>query len=88
MDLHRQAFGNDGRFVSGLQSVSDLLSALAVASLAVAVGHRQQIALDDVVANRAAAHVGRIVRAGVADDRRDLPNVRHMPSHPDIRSRD
>ena len=40
---------------TGLQSVRDLLAALAVERFAVAVGHRQGMALDDIVANRCAA---------------------------------
>ena len=40
MDLYRQALGNDGYVVTGLQSVRDFLTAPAVERLTVAVGHR------------------------------------------------
>ena len=63
--------------------MSDLLTALAVAGFAVAVGIVNK--LPSTTKYHAAAHVGWIVRAGVADDRRDLPNVRFMPSHLDNR---
>jgi len=73
---------------TGLQSVRDLLAALAVERFAVAIGHREQIALDDIIPNRSATHVGRIVRAWVADNRRHLFHVRHMRGRPCIRSGD
>jgi hypothetical protein len=87
MDLQRQTLRDNGRIIPWLELVRDLLATPAMERLAIAISHGQQFAIDNVVADGRSAGVVGIVRARVADDRRDLFHLRHTPGRPYIRSR-